>query len=296
MTDETTVGAPAGTTGAEDAEPEGDLLDRLDDRFETLRLLRADDEESRGRLLEQMGARGRAEQDIVRQLATHAQPLAQPSRFSEAHRVFIRGLEVLHRNGARAPSIRKPIGPLKPAAQWLIQLVTRWIVNNQKNTIVDRVRRLYELREANAVWGSDEHHQLRRARLQMQVISAEIKDKSLGVPAFLLGGAFISGVFSALQGAIESALGHPLLVVLLVALLVLLLVGSAWCVLFAAGVSRRRIRLSTDKPLQILYDTIGSAGDPPHDQSFQFALFAIVFFALAAIVVPAGLVFLFNAL
>jgi hypothetical protein len=292
MTDET----PVGKVVAADAGKEGDLLDKLDDRFETLRLLRADDEETRGRLLEQMGARGRAEQDIVRQLATHARPLAQPVRFSQAHRVFIRGLEVLHRNGGRTPSVPKKVGPLKPVAQWLVQLVTRWIVNSQKNTIVDRVRRLYELREANAVWGSDEHHQLRRARLQMQTISAEIKDKSLGVPAFLLGGAFISGVFGALQGAIESALGHPLLVVLLVAVLVLLLFGAAWCVLFAAGVSRRRIRLSTDKPLQALYETIGSAGDPPDDHSYQFALFAIVFFALAAIVVPAGVVFLVNAL
>ncbi|HWC66859.1 MAG TPA: hypothetical protein VG478_02235 [Acidimicrobiales bacterium] len=279
-----------------DSAPEGTLLDRLDDQFETLRLLRADDDETRGRLLEQMGARGRAEQDIVRQLSTHPRPLAQPDRFPAAHRVFVRGLEVLYRNGTRAPTIRKRLGPLKPAVTWLVQIVTRWIVKSQLNTVVDRVRRLYELREANAVWGSDEHHQLRRARLHMQTISGEIKGKPLGVPAFLVGGAFISGVFSALQGAIESALGHPVLVVILVLILVALLVGAAWSVLSAAAISRRRIRLSIDEPLQALYETIGSAGDPPEDQSYQFAIFAIVFFALAAIVVPAGIVFLANAL
>jgi hypothetical protein len=210
--------------------------------------------------------------------------------------VFVRGLEVLYRNGARAPSIRKPLGPLKPVASFVVQLVTRWIVRNQQNTIVDRVRRLYELREANSVWGSDEHHQLRRARLHMQMLSTELKDKALGIPAFLVGGAFISGVFSALQGAIESALGHPLLVLALVVIVVLLLVGTAWSVLFAAGISRRRIRLAMDGPLEALYETVGSAGNPPHDQSFQIALFAIAFFAIAAIVVPAGLVLLFNAL
>jgi hypothetical protein len=285
----------AGPAAGSDDE-DGGLLDKLDDRFETLRLLRADDEETRGRLLEEMGARGRVEGQIVSQLATARQPLARPDRFPEAHRVFIRGLEVLWRNGSRSPTMPRRLGPLKPVATWFVQLVTRWIVKNQINTIIDRIRRLYEVREANTVWGSDEHHQLRRARLQMQTLSHDLKDVSLGVPAFLLGGAFISGVFSALQGAIESALGNPLLVVALVALLVLLLVGAAWSVLVAAGIARRRIRLSIDQPVKALYETIGSAGDPPDDKSFQFAIFAIVFFALAAIVVPAGVVFIVNAL
>ncbi len=276
-------------------EAESLLLDKLDDRFETLELLRADDDEARGRILEQMGAQGPADRDIVRQLATAARPLAVPDRFPQAHRVFIRGLEVLHRNGARAPNIPRKLGPLKPLAGFVVQLITRWIVKNQGNTIVDKVRKLYELRESNAVWGSEEHHQLRRARLHMQMISEDIKDKPLGVPAFLLGGAFLSGVFSALQGAISSALGNPLLVLLLVVLVVSLLAGTAWCVLFAAGVARRRIRLATDEPLQALYQTIGSAGTPPQDQSLQFATFAIIFFVLAAIVVPAGIVFLVNA-
>jgi hypothetical protein len=293
----TTAGtAAAGPVPAAAEEDDSLLLDRLDDRFETLELLRADDDEARGRILEEMGARGPADSDIVRQLATAARPLAVPDRFPHAHRVFIRGLGVLHRNGARQPNMPRKLGPLRPLAATIVQLITRWIVRNQGNTIVDKVRRLYELREANAVCGSDEHHQLRRARLHMQLLSGDLKDKPLGIPAFLVGGAFLSGLFSAIQGAITSALGHPLLVLVLVVALVALLAGLAWCVLFAAGVARRRIRLATDEPLKALYETIGSAGKPPKDQSFQFAAFAIVFFALAAVIVPAGIVFLVNAL
>lgn len=272
------------------------MLDRLDDRFETLQLLRADDDVARGRVLEAMGARGKADDDIIEQLSTHRRPLAQPERFSEAHSVFVRGVEVLHRNGSRPPSISRKLGPLKPIAGWVIQQVTRWIVKNQQNTIIDRVRRLYQLREANAVWGSEEHHLLRRARITMQGVSADIKDKALGVPAFLVGGAFISGISSALQRAFNAALGNPLLVVVVATLLVLFFVGTAWCVLFAAGLARRRIRLATDAPLHALYETIGSTGNPPKDQAYQFAIYAIIFLALAAIVVPASLVLVVNAL
>jgi hypothetical protein len=281
--------------------PEGEsdeslLLDRLDDRLETLRLLRADDDEARGRVLEAMGTRGQADIDIVRQLATARRALAFPDRFPEAHRVFIRGFEALERNGDKPAPMPRKLGPLKPVAQVVVQLITRWIVGSYQNKLIERVRVLYDLREANTVWGSTEHHHLRRARQQMHTITEGVPPRHLGIPTFLVGGAFISGVFGGIQGAVRAALGNPLLVVLLALVLIGVLFGIGWCILFAAGVSRRRIRLATDEPTEALYETIGSCGLPPKDHSLLLAILAIVLLALAAIVVPTAIGFVVNAL
>jgi hypothetical protein len=51
-------------------------------------------------------------------------------------------------------------------------------------------------------------------------------------------------------------------------------------------VARRRIRLATDQSLAALWETIGAAGEPPRDESYNFAVYAIILLALAWIVVP----------
>jgi hypothetical protein len=55
----------------------------------------------------------------------------------------------------------------------------------------------------------------------------------------------------------------------------------------------RRIRLATRVPLQALWDAVGSAGAPPHDQSGKFAIVAIVVTTLRWFVVPAALTIVF---
>ena len=65
-----------------------------------------------------------------------------------------------------------------------------------------------------------------------------------------------------------------------------LLLGLSWVALYAASIARRRIRLTTDQPIKVLYDVIGAAGDPPRDQSYLFALVAIVLLMLAALAIP----------
>jgi hypothetical protein len=69
--------------------------------------------------------------------------------------------------------------------------------------------------------------------------------------------------------------------------------GLAWAALFAAGVARRRIRLSTDQPMKALWETIGACGEPPHDESYNFAVYAIVLLILAWILVPLAFGLLF---
>ena len=128
------------------------ILDELSDRLATLRILREDDPDARGRMLEEIGVRGKAEEDIVSQMADR-KPLWRPDRFEEAHRLAMRSLEVLDRNGVRKVSVPR-LGPLTPAAEWSTQQVTRFVVKNHQNTVIDRIRKLYERREANCDWES----------------------------------------------------------------------------------------------------------------------------------------------
>ena len=54
--------------------------------------------------------------------------------------------------------------------------------------------------------------------------------------------------------------------------------------------ARRRIVLTTERPFEALYETIGRCGDPPKDQSRQFALIAMILLAVGWILVPVGLI------
>jgi hypothetical protein len=256
------------------------LLDRID----ALRVLRADSPEEKGRLLEEIGGSGRVEQDIVSELSK-VKPLWRPDRFDEAHRMAMRSLEVLDRNGARQARLPR-LGPLVPIASYLVQLVTRWIVKGHQNRLISNIRKLYERREASSVWGSPEHVSLRRARIEATRVEVGLRGNPIGLPAFLLTGAFLSGIASGVQGFARSAVSTRIGVLLTGLVIVLVLVFLAWTALFSAGVARRRIRLSTDQPMRALWDTIGAAGKPPKDESYNFAVYAIILIVLAWIVIP----------
>jgi hypothetical protein len=69
--------------------------------------------------------------------------------------------------------------------------------------------------------------------------------------------------------------------------LVVLVISAV--ILRGAAMASRRIRLATRAPLETLYETIGSCGRPPHDQSRKFAVVAIVVTTLAWFVFPAAI-------
>jgi hypothetical protein len=264
---------------AGDTEPE--LLDRID----ALRVLRADSPEEKGRLLEEIGGPGRAEQDIVDQLAK-IKPLWQPGQFPEAHRMAMRSLEVLDRNGVRGAPMPTPLGPLRPVAGLVVQLVTRWIVRDYQNKLASDIRKLYERREANSIWGSPAHVELRRARINAVQVEQGLRSNPIGVPGFLLGGAVLSGVFSAIADALAGAVEDATSRIILGAVIGTLMLVLSWVAIYAASIARRRIRLTTQQPIQALWDTIGAAGDPPRDHSYLFALIALVLLVIAALAIP----------
>jgi hypothetical protein len=259
--------------------------DLLLDRIDALRVLRAHTEAEKGALLEKIAGRGKAEQDIVDELSK-VRPLWRPDRFEEAHRLAMRSLEVLDRNGVRAAKLPK-LGPLKPIAGYIVQQMTRWIVKGYQNRLVSRIRRLYERREANSVWGSAEHVMLRRARINAVQVEQGFKSQQLGVPTFLLGGALLSSIVSGLKLFFDWALSGIVGSIVFGVVFTLLFAGLAWSALYSAGVARRRIRLSTEQPIKALYETVGACGDPPRDDSYNFAAIALVLLVLAWILVPA---------
>ncbi|MEL6891914.1 MAG: hypothetical protein AAFP84_09970 [Actinomycetota bacterium] len=256
------------------------LLDRID----ALRVLRASSNEEKGRLLEEIGGSGKVEQEIVGELSK-VKPLWQPAEFDEAHRIAMRSLEVLDRNGSRNAKM-PPIGPLKPIAQWIVQQLTRWIVKGYVNGLVTNIRKLYERREANSIWGSPAQVMLRRARINAVQVEQGFKGNPVGIPTFLLGGAIFSTIISSVSSAVGAALRNSIGAVALGAVVVALLGSLSWAAIYAAAVARRRIRLTTDQPIRALYDVVGAAGDPPRDQSYNFAVIAIVLMVVAVIVIP----------
>jgi hypothetical protein len=258
--------------------------DLLIDQIDSLRVLRADSDEEKGRLLEQIGGKGLVEQEMVAQMSA-VKPLHHPDRFEEAHRIMMRGIEVLDRNGPRPAKVPN-VGPLRPVAQWLVQQVSRWIIKSHLNRLTGRICGLYEKREANSDWGTREHAMLRRARLDARRVQASASGSALGLPTFLLGGAALTSVASGLQSLARTAMDSTLGVSILGFITVLVLGALSWVALYSAGVARRRIRLSTDQPMKALWETIGAAGKPPRDESYNFAAYAIILLVLAWIVVP----------
>ena len=256
----------------------------LVDQIDALRVLRADTDDEKGRLLEQIGGKGIVEQEMVAQMSA-IRPLHHPDRFEEAHRIMMRGIEVLDRNGPRPAKVPN-VGPLRPIAQWLVQQVTRWIVKSHLNRLTGRICGLYEKREANSDWGTREHAMLRRARLDARRVQANSSGNALGLPTFLLGGAALTSIASGLQSLARSAMDSTLGISVLGFIAVFVLGALSWVALYSAGVARRRIRLSTDQPMKALWETIGAAGNPPRDESYNFAVYAIILLVLAWIVIP----------
>jgi hypothetical protein len=267
------------------------ILDELSQHLRALRVLRVDNPDQAASLLESLGANGKVEEDIVLQLGA-IKPLWIPDRFEEANRLAMRSLEVLDRNGPRNTAL-KTLGPLRPVGEWAVQLFTQLIVRSFQQTVVDRLRHLYSRREASSAWDSPEHHMLRRARIDIERIAPGLKGRALGLPTFLLGGAFISSILGGLKSLGEAIQNNNSILIVATVVMFIVFAGASWAILQAAAISRRRIKLTLDKPLAALFETIGACGNPPKDQSLSFALYAIVLTGLGWLILPLGVAYLF---
>jgi hypothetical protein len=270
------------------------VLDELAERLERFAALRNTDSAAADAVLDELGGTSDVDRDILSELAGQT-PLAYPDRFAEAHALAMRALEVLDRNGARR--VRVPqAGPLRPVAEPVVQLVTRIIVRSYQSTVIDRLRDLYSRRLAWCAPKDPSRMTLIRARLDSQRATSAYKHKGGGLPTFLVGGAAASSIGSGLRGAASAAGGSVVAGVIATVVIFALLAAASWAILRGAAVARRRIRLTVERPLAALYETIGRCGRPPRDNARTVALYAILLTIIAGLVVPAGVVYMATRL
>jgi hypothetical protein len=185
--------------------PEHDLvLDDLGEKLEAFQILRKSDHAATDALL------------------------GHPDRFPKAHVLAVRSLEVLDRNGPRSVNVPKALGPLKPVAQFLVQLVTRFLIRSYLASAIDNTKRLYIRREANCLRGDPSRPMLHRARIDAELLTPGFKRNPLGVPTFLLGGAVLCGALQFIQRAIVAAVSTwwAKALITLVVMLLFLAVGN----------------------------------------------------------------------
>ena len=277
-----------------DADDRPLVLDELSKQLEQFRILRKGaDTDATEKLLDQLGARDPVEQQIVLELSAQ-RALAHPERFTEAHTLAMHALEVLDRNGARAPRVPS-IGPLKPIAEFGVQLITRFLVRNHQADVVDAIRNLYTRRLAWCAPDDPARLPLVRARLDAEKVSTTYKGNPIGVPTFLIGGVAASGAASAVQFLGGTIVGSRRAAVLAIVIAFLVLAALSWMILRGAAVAHHRIRITTEAPVRALWETVGRAGKPPEDDAQTFAVYAIILTVVGWLVLPIGVLFIYAA-
>ena len=261
------------------------ILDEVTQQLATtFQLLSGDPDEAAERALAEIGVDTRTEVALLGEIAA-AGPLAHPDRFEQSHRLVMRALEVLDRDGWKHPVLRR-LGPFSGAAAGAVQFVARTIVRGHVSNVVHALSRLYARRESQSQTDSAERRMLARARIQADRLSLGYKGGSLPLPTVLIGGAAVPVLASIARqfGAVKGQ--GPLLIVPLGVILAIVFALLAWVLLQGAGLAHRRIKVALDPSLAALYETIGHCGNPPRDDSAAIAAAAIALTALAWFVVP----------
>ncbi len=263
------------------------LLDELDDRLDAFQALRKSDADAADAVLGDMGAHDGVDRDIVLELGAK-RPLGHPERFERAHSLAIRSLEVLDRNGGRSVKVPR-VRPLKPMAEYLVKIVTQFLVRSYLASAIDAMHRLYQRREAACLHDDPARPLLYRAMKQTERVQPGFKRNPLGVPTFLLGGAVLSGGLNAARAAIVAAVSSTWIQVLITIVVFVIFLVASWVILRGAATARRRIVMTTVRPMEALWETIGRCGKPPGDQSKTFALIALILTVVSFAALPIGL-------
>ena len=270
------------------------VLDEIDEQLERSRVLRKSDPAATDAVLDALGAQTKVDRDIVLQLSA-TRPLGHPERFEEAHAIAMRALDVLARNGGRAVPVPR-VGPLRPIVAYPIQQVCRFIVRSHQKRLVDALRDLYDRRLGWTSRSDPDRLLLVKASMDVRRARETFARNAVPLPTFLLGGAAISALGSGGRSLLDLAFGDAVGAVVAVVVVTLLFGGLAAAIVRGAAVARRRIRLTVERPMAALWQTVGRAGNPPEDQARMFALWGVVLTAVSWIVVPAGIVLVVSRL
>lgn len=274
-----------------DTDGDGLDLDDIVNRLDAFQLVRHSKGPEADELLTELGANSKIDRDIILELGAK-RPLGHPARFEEAHGLAVRSLEVLDRNGHRSIPVPN-LSILSPVASFLVQIVTQFIVRSHVSSVVDHMYRLYERREAASPADWEHLPMLTRARIHTERIRPGFKRSKLALPTFLFGGAILSPLIATLQSIIVNQVSSKLWRSVWLIVIFLLLSLASWVIVQGSAVARRRIRLTTEKPLESLWQIIGRCGHPPRDASFVFAIIALVLTIVSTLVVVLGLINVF---
>jgi hypothetical protein len=208
-----------------------------------------------------------------------------PERFDEAHRLVMRGVEMLDRDGFRDPPV-VAIAPLRPIAKPAVEFVAKFIVPSHSKVVIDDLLTLYTQRESPSKPGSAERRSLTRVRVDVQRLAPSYSGGGIGALVLLAVGAAIPALASLSQqiGGVDLDSRWVLAVV---AIPLLLFVRLSWLLRRGADVAQQSRQLIMRQPLTALWETIGAAGDPPEDDSILFATIAIALTALVWFALPA---------
>jgi hypothetical protein len=284
--EDTAAGPEDTAAGPEDMVHDGRLqLDELGERLESFMVLRKTGSAEASAVLDELGATSDVDRDIIIELASK-RPLGHPERFWEAHTGAVRALEVLDRNATRSMPAPRWVGPAKPVIKWIVGLVTGFIVKSYLRSTIDNMRRLYTRREAGCLLDDPHRPMLSRARIHSERLTEGFKRNPLGLPGFLLGGAFLSAILSSVQDAFRSAASGTVGTIIVSVAGVAVFGAASWVFVKGSAIAHRRIALSARRPMEALYQTIGRCGNPPKDKARVFAFLAILITAMALFGIP----------
>jgi len=262
---------------------EQDLEELYDNPLERLQLLGGDDA-AIAAFLDEIDVRGPRDREMLRELA-RTSSLARPEQFEDDHRRVLIGIESLRRHGYHGASANPALGPLRTPVRFLVELVARYVVVSHVKNVAVNLRNLYWLREMQSEPESAEAALLRKARSDAQALVDITKSREIGVPAFVIGGLLIPAALSLWRLA-SGATREWWIALLAGAIGVAIGLAISWFVLRGAALASRRIRLSVAVPLGELWQTVGSCGSAPKDQSRRFATVAITLTLTVWIVLP----------
>jgi hypothetical protein len=262
-------------------DPPGDVVDNPIERLELL----AGDDEAIASFLDRIEVTGPRERQMLGELA-RTSTLADPERFSLAHRRVSAALETLGRHGYHGSRAAAGAGPATTLVRWLVQLVARYVVVSHLRQVALELRNLYWLREMETEALAPERAELRRARYDAEGLVDIFRRREIGLPSFVIGGLLIPIVATGYRLAQGVAFQNAWVALVTGLVTVLVVVGVSWVILRGAALASRRIRLSTRAPLQDLWQAVGNCGTPPKDHSRKFAIVAISLTVGAWVVLP----------
>lgn len=268
--------------GREPQPPQAETLEEIDNPIERLKLL-GGDEDAVGRYLDSIEVTSPREREMLQEIS-RTRPLARPDRFPEAHRNMVESLESLARHGYHGTAAGRRLGLMRPVVRRAVRLVARYVVVSYIKEMSTQLRNLYTLREMQALPGTDERWELRRARTDAERMVEALKRRQLGLPTFLIGGALVP-LFATL-GRVTGLLGSTTWAAALAAVGVVIALAASWVILRGAALASRRIRLASQGPAQTLWATIGWCGKPPRDQSRTFVIISVALTLGSWILVP----------